>query len=415
MQIYVKFPRKSTHFIETMQINLYICNFFCTFAPKLNLSTNANTQQISSIKNIRTMKKNLILLSLLSVCVLSGCVKMPEEQHTSYETITLSRENVSAPVSWSAAIRGTGDVSIVSRCTGTLNAIKVKDGQRVRKGDVLFLIDSRSAQNALVHAQADLQTAIANRENAQLEAESNKELAQQGIISDYLLRKSLNILQSAEAQVAQARAAVRDAELRLDYCTIKSPVDGLVGNVIPHVGDVINEGVTLTHIAGVSEMEASFSLTESQVHSLVSELGSLDKVIKIAPPVTLLFKDGSEYKHKGKITSLSGMVDQQTGSVTCYVTFPNPDSELFSGMQGTIVMPFEWEDAMLVPLTSIVRIQDKTLVYKVGADSLATSAIVEIEELGDGVRAVILSGAEVGEKIVAKGAANVHENDRVIW
>lgn len=361
------------------------------------------------------MKKNLILLSLLSVCVLSGCVKMPEEQHTSYETITLSRENVTAPVSWSAAIRGTGDVSIVSRCTGTLNAIKVKDGQRVRKGDVLFLIDSRSAQNALVHAQADLQTAIANRENAQLEAESNKELAQQGIISDYLLRKSLNILQSAEAQVAQARAAVRDAELRLDYCTIKSPVDGLVGNVIPHVGDVINEGVTLTHIAGVSEMEASFSLTESQIHSLVSEFGSLDKVIKIAPPVTLLFKDGSEYKHQGKITSLSGMVDQQTGSVTCYVTFPNPDSELFSGMQGTIVMPFEWENAMLVPLTSIVRIQDKTLVYKVGADSLATSAIVEIEELGDGVRAVILSGAEVGEKIVAKGAANVHDGQRVLF
>ena len=372
-------------------------------------------QQISSIKNIRTMKKNLILLSLLSVCVLSGCVKMPEEQHTSYETITLSRENVTAPVSWSAAIRGTGDVSIVSRCTGTLNAIKVKDGQRVRKGDVLFLIDSRSAQNALVHAQADLQTAIANRENAQLEAESNKELAQQGIISDYLLRKSLNILQSAEAQVAQARAAVRDAELRLDYCTIKSPVDGLVGNVIPHVGDVINEGVTLTHIAGVSEMEASFSLTESQIHSLVSEFGSLDKVIKIAPPVTLKFKDGSEYKHKGKITSLSGMVDQQTGSVTCYVTFPNPDSELFSGMQGTIVMPFEWENAMLVPLTSIVRIQDKTLVYKVGADSLATSAIVEIEELGDGVRAVILSGAEVGEKIVAKGAANVHDGQQVLF
>ena len=372
-------------------------------------------QQISSIKNIRTMKKNLILLSLLSVCVLSGCVKMPEEQHTSYETITLSRENVTAPVSWSAAIRGTGDVSIVSRCTGTLNAIKVKDGQRVRKGDVLFLIDSRSAQNALVHAQADLQTAIANRENAQLEAKSNKELAQQGIISDYLLRKSLNILQSAEAQVAQARAAVRDAELRLDYCTIKSPVDGLVGNVIPHVGDVINEGVTLTHIAGVSEMEASFSLTESQIHSLVSEFGSLDKVIKIAPPVTLRFKDGSEYKHKGKITSLSGMVDQQTGSVTCYVTFPNPDSELFSGMQGTIVMPFEWENAMLVPLTSIVRIQDKTLVYKVGADSLATSAIVEIEELGDGVRAVILSGAEVGEKIVAKGAANVHDGQQVLW
>ena len=361
------------------------------------------------------MRKILLVQCTLFLSLFTGCVKMPEEQHTSYETITLKRETVTAPLTWSAAIRGKGDVSIVSRCTGTLNEIKVKDGERVKKGDVLFLIDSRIAENALVHAQADLQTAIANRDNARLEAESNKELADQGIISDYLLRKSLNVLQSAEAQVAQARAAVRDAELRLDYCTIKSPVDGLVGNIIPHVGDVIAEGTMLTRVAGVSEMEASFSLTESQVHAIVSELGSLENVLKIVPPLTLRFKDGSEYSEKGKITSFSGMVDQQTGSVTCYATFPNPKSELFSGMQGTIVMPVEWEDVMLVPLTSIVRIQNKALVYKVGADSLATGAIVEIEELGDGERAVILSGAEVGETIVAKGAANVHENDRVIW
>ncbi|MBR1928378.1 MAG: efflux RND transporter periplasmic adaptor subunit [Paludibacteraceae bacterium] len=349
------------------------------------------------------------------LCTLVGCIKLPQEQHTSYDTIQLTRQTVTAPLTWSAAIRGTGDVSIVSRCTGTLKEIKVKDGQSVKKGDILFLIDSRSAENALAHARADLQTAIANRDNAQLEADSNKELADQGIISDYLLRMSLNMLQSAEAQVSQAEAAVRDAELRLDYCTIKSPVDGLVGNIIPHVGDVIAEADMLTRIAGVKEMEASFSLTESQIHALVSEFGNLDKVIKIAPALTLRFKEGTEYTEKGHITSFSGLIDQRTGSITCYVTFPNPKGELFSGMQGTVVMPIEWENVILVPLTSIVRIQDKALVYKVGADSLATSAIVEIEDLGDGERAVILSGAEVGETIVAKGAANVHEKDKVIY
>ena len=353
---------------------------------------------------------------VLGMCIcFTGCVKMPEEQHTSYETLTLHRETVTAPLTWSAAIKGAGDVSIVSRCTGTLNEIKVKNGQRVHAGDVLFLIDSRSAENSLAHAQADLQTAIAQRENAKLEAESNRELAKKGIISDYLLRTSLNALQSAEAQVAQARAAVRDAELRLDYCTIKTPVDGLVGNILPRVGDVISEGTMLTRIAGVNEMEAGFSLTESQIHALIAESGSLDKLVQIAPPMTLLFKDGSEYKHKGHITSFSGMIDQQTGSVTCYVTFPNPDGILFSGMQGSVVMPVEWKDVMLVPLTSIVRIQTKVLVYKVGADSLANSAIIEIEELGDGQRAVLLSGAEVGETIVAKGAANVHEGQKVIF
>ena len=360
--------------------------------------------------------KHVLLNAVLAlVLVLTGCVKMPEEQHTSYETITLSRETVTAPLTWSAAIRGTGDVSIVSRCTGTLTAIKAKDGQRVKAGDVLFEIDNRSAMNNLEHAKADLQTALANLSNAQLEAESNKDLAERGIISDYLLRTSLNTLMSAEAQVAQARAAVSTAQLQLDFCTIKSPVDGLVGNILPRVGDVIAEGMMLTRVAGVKEMEARFSLTESQIHAIVKEVGSLDAILKIAPPMTLRFKDGSEYSEKGRITSLSGMVDQRTGSVTCYVTFPNPKGELFSGMQGTVVMPIEWENVMLVPLTAVVRIQDKALVYKVGADSLATSAIVEIEELGDGLRAAILSGAEVGETIVAKGAANVHENDRVIW
>lgn len=365
------------------------------------------------MKNRHLFRKTAFALAW--ALVLTGCVTMPEEQHTSYETLTLHRETITAPISWSAAIRGKGDVSIVSRCTGTLNEIKVINGQHVKAGDVLFRIDSRSAENTLAHAKADLQTAIAQRDNARLEAESNKELAEQGIISDYLLRTSLNALQSAEAQVSQAQTAVRDAELQLSYCTLTSPVDGLVGNIIPHIGDVIAEGTMLTRVAGVSEMEASFSVTESQIHAMVAELGSLDEVLKIAPPLTLRFKDGGEYSEKGRITSLSGMVDQQTGSVTCYVTFPNPKGELFSGMQGTVVMPIQWDNVMLVPLTSIVRIQNKVLVYKVGADSLANSAIVEIEDLGDGERAVIVSGVEEGETIVAKGAANVHENDKVIF
>lgn len=365
--------------------------------------------------NLQSFVKVLYAGCVCGLVVMTGCVKLPEEQHTSYETLTLARETVTAPLSWSASIRGAGDVSIVARSTGTLNEIRVKDGQRVKAGTVLFVLDQRIASNVLEHAKADLQTAIANLDNARLEAESNKELAAQGIISDYLLRKSLNVLQSAEAQVSQAKVAVKDAELRLDFCTIKSPVDGLVGDILPHVGDVISEGEMLTRVAGVSKMEASFSLTESQVHAIVNELGSLDEVLKVTPPLTLRFKDGSEYSEKGRITSFSGMVDQRTGSVTCIVTFPNPKGELFSGMQGTVVMPIEWADVMLVPLTSIVRIQDKALIYKVGADSLATGAIVEIEELGDGERAVIVSGAEVGETIVAKGAANVHEKDKVIF
>ncbi len=361
------------------------------------------------------MKRLNLGILIVLVMGMSSCVSMPEEQHTSYETCTLSRQTVTVPMTWSSTVKGTGDVSIVARRTETLMAKKVTDGQHVKAGDVLFLLDTHKAQNVLEHARADLLSAIADRDNAKLEAESNKELAEKGIIGEYMLRVSENALQAAEARVAQAQAAVRDAELDLSYCTITSPVDGLVGDIFPHVGDVIAEGIVLTHVAGVSQMRASFSLTESQVHALTQEIGSLDQIIKIAPPMTFRFKDGSEYSHKGQITSVSGMVDRKTGSVTCYVTFPNPDGELFSGMQGTLVMPLEWQDVMLIPLSAVVRIQNKSLVYKVGKDSLATGVIVEIEELGDGKNAVIMSGAEVGETIVAKGVANVHEKDRVIY
>ena len=112
------------------------------------------------------MKKTQVLFYSLLVCVLSGCVKEPEEQHTSFETVTLKRENVTAPVSWSAAIRGTGDVSIVSRCTGTLNAIKVKDGQRVKKGDVLARLDPRDFRTRLEQAQGVLAQARAQYSDA---------------------------------------------------------------------------------------------------------------------------------------------------------------------------------------------------------------------------------------------------------
>ena len=138
---------------------------------------------------------------------------------------------MTAPLRWSAAIKGAGDVSIVSRCTGTLDAIKVKNGQRVKAGDVLFLIDSRSAVNSLEHAKADMQTAIAQRDNARLEAESNHELASRGIISDYLLRTSLNALQSAEAQVAE----LVDAYVSGAYaarCAGSSPVLGTKAQVV---------------------------------------------------------------------------------------------------------------------------------------------------------------------------------------
>ena len=142
--------------------------------------------------------------------------------------------------------------------------------------------------------------------------------------------------------------------------------------------------------------------------------GPIDKVLALIPPVTLILKDGTVYSHTGKVNSISGVVDNTTGSVTCTAIFPNPEGFLYSGIQGNVEMKFDYEDVMVIPLTSIVRLQDKSLVYRV-KDNCAESVIIEVEEVGNGKDAVIVSGIEPGEVIVAKGVGNIYEGQQVIF
>lgn len=131
--------------------------------------------------------------------------------------------------------------------------------------------------------------------------------------------------------------------------------------------------------------------------------------------MSFLFKNGNEYNRKGRITSITGTVDRATGTITCQATFPNPDGILYSGIQGTVVVPVEIKDVIVVPQNAVVRLQDKTLVYKVGADSCAYSTIVETVGFNHGRNIAITSGLEVGDLIVTEGANNVVEGQQVIF
>lgn len=358
--------------------------------------------------------KHISSVALFAI-LLTACAQVPEPVHTSYETIVLNRQDVTAPIRWSAVIRGKQDVNICAKTSGNIEEIFVVEGQQVSAGQVLFQFGNGRQRNELEIAQANLLAARAKERNAALEYESHKNLHAQGVISDFLLRGAENALQSAQAEVAQAQAAVGNAQIQLNDTRLTSPVSGVVGDLPYHIGDRLETGQVLTTIAGNRQMHVAFSLTETLVREIVEQVGSLENAIPQLPELTLLFKDGKEYEHKGRVTSFSGLVDQKTGSVTCYATFPNPKGILFSGMQGTVVMPYQYNQVMLAPLTSIVRLQNKTMVYRVGADSTATGVLVTMEELGDGKQAVLISGVEPGDRIVSVGAGNVHEGDQVIF
>lgn len=362
------------------------------------------------------MKMRLIGNIAMSIIVtgLVACVDIPQEQHTSFETITLTPQDITYPVRWSVSIVGKGDVSVIPQTSGQLMEVCVMEGESVRKGQKLFVIDQRQAKLTLMTARADVEVAEASLSTARLEYESNQNLFDKGIVSDYLLNTSRNDYNTAKAALSQAKAYEAQAELNLEFCTITSPVDGVVGSIPNNPGDMVSQTTRLTTISGNSEMIAKFSLTEDQLYEITESGDNLNDVLSTLPDLTLVTKDGKEYPYKGRMESVSGVVDNFTGSVLCRAVFPNPTGMLYSGMQGSVILPFEYSDMIVVPQSAIVRLQDKSMVYRVNGDNCAESVMVTVEDL-NGKDVVITDGIEPGAVIVAKGAANVHEGQQVIF
>ena len=363
---------------------------------------------------MKTFKWTLMLSIGLASCALD----MPKETNSSFETLTVKKTDIELPYKFSARMKGQNDVTITPQVSGQLVKISVTEGQQVRKGQTLFVIDSRNAQLELEAAQANLQAALAQENSAKLEFESNKNLFEKKIVSNYMLSNSENAYKQAQAAVAQARAAVNRAKVNLGFCTITAPVSGVIGEIPVRIGDQVSPMTELTMVSGNTTMYAEFSVTEAVVEAMVQEgmkAADVDKYIASLPEATFIMKNGTEYPHKGRVVSLTGVVNSETGSLTSKVSFPNPDGHLYSGIQGTIVMPFAEKGVIVVPQHAVVRLQDKSQVYKVKADSTATAVDVTTEDTGNGKDFIVTSGLTEGDVIVATGANNVTEGMRVLY
>ncbi len=366
-------------------------------------------------RNVKTMA---VALATLAVALGSCNVNMPKEVPSSFETMTVKKSDIEVPYKFSARMKGQNDVTITPQVSGQLMKIAVSEGQQVKKGQVLFVIDSRNAQLELEAAQANLQAALAQENSAKLEYESNKNLFEKKIVSSYMLNNSENSYKQAQASVSQARAAVNRAKVNLGFCTITASVPGIIGEIPVRTGDQVSPMTQLTMLSGNTTMYAEFSVTEAIVEAMVKEgmkANEVEKYIANLPPATFVMKNGTEYPHKGRVVSLTGVVNSETGSLTSKVSFPNPDGHLYSGIQGTIVMPFAERSVIVVPQYAVVRLQDKAQVYKVKADSTATAIEVTTEDTGNGKDFIVTSGLNEGDQIVTTGANNVTEGQKVLF
>ncbi len=363
------------------------------------------------------LKRTLVLGTVFSMLTACG-LEMPKETKSSFQTMTVEKKDIVVPIKYSAKMKGLTDVTITPQVSGQLMQICVAEGQHVKKGQTLFLIDSRNAQLELEASKANLEAALAAENSAKLEYESNKNLFEKKIVSRYMLDNSQNAYKQAQASVAQARSAVNHAKVNLGFCTITASVSGVIGEIPVRTGDQVSPATHLTMLSGNSSMKASFSLPESIIEEVVQQdISTSDRkqFLKNLPEVTFVMKNGTEYPHKGRITTMTGVVNAETGSLTCQAEFPNPDGQLYSGIQGTVVLPWSAKNVIIIPQAAVVRLQDKAMVYKVKEDNTATAVTITIKDVDNGKDFAVMSGLNVGDKIVTVGANNVVEGQQVIF
>lgn len=342
---------------------------------------------------------------------LTSCNQTTENKsQASYATLEVKKADRELLTHYSATIRGRQDIDIYPQVSGTIIKVQVSEGEKVRQGQVLFVIDQVPYKAALNTALANVEAAKAAVATAKLNYDSNKELYAQKVVSEFTLKTTENAYLTAKAQLAQAQAQEVNARNNLSYTEVKAPANGVVGALPYRVGTLVSAAMAkpLTTVSDNSDMYVYFSMAENQLLDLTREYGSMEDAIKNIPLVSLTLNDGSTYNQKGKVESISGVIDRATGSVIARAVFPNKGRLLHSGASGRISIPVTYKDAIVIPQSATVQMQDQYLVYKV-VDNKAVSAMISVASINDGKEFVVFDGLQTGDVIISEGAGLVRE------
>lgn len=386
----------------------------------LNLHRLLQQKESNQLKKENKIKKAFVsvgacfcaLLGMLTACTQPA----PTSQESGYKTMTVKKENRLLTNSYSAVVKGRQSVEIRPQVSGTITEICVKEGAKVHKGQVLFVIDQVPYKAALQTALANVKSAEAAVATARLTFDSKEELFKERVVSDFDRQTAQNSLLEAEASLAQAKANETNARNDLSYTVVRSPVDGVAGMSSYRVGALVNSSITtpLLTVSDDEEVYVYFSMTENQMLSLLRQYGSVDKALAGMPKVSLQLSDGVKYAHEGVIDAISGTIDTGTGAVSLRAVFPNPEGMLRNGSTATLVLPYTKENALVVPQEATFEIQDKVYVYKVNESGKAESAQVTVFPLNNGQEYIVESGLQEGEVIVAEGAGLIQENTQIL-
>lgn len=304
-------------------------------------------------------------------------------------------QTVTGYSTYPTSIEGIVNSEVRAKVSGYITDVLVDEGEKVKKGQILFKLETESLNQEADAAQANVNA-------AQVEVDKLKPLVEKNIISKVQL-------ETAKAKLQQAKSSYNSISANIGYANIKSPVDGYVGSIRFRTGVLISpsDPQPLTTVTDISEVYAYFSLNEDEYLDFINtaEGESREDKIKNMPPVKLEMANGKIYAEEGEIETINSQVNPSTGSVSFRAIFPNPNRILTNGNSGEIKIPQTFEDAVVVPQRSTYEQQGQTYVYKVektDSNTVAISTKIKVEAPVKNLY-VIASGIKKGDKLIAKG------------
>ncbi|WP_183559708.1 efflux RND transporter periplasmic adaptor subunit [Mucilaginibacter sp. SP1R1] len=356
-----------------------------------------------------------IILALVALS-LYGCSSKPQTQQAppppSLPVASITSGTQTTYQEYPASIEGTVNVEIRPQVSGALDKVFVDEGAFVSAGQPIFKINDQPYRAALNNALASLHAAEATQVNSQLEIDKLTPLVENKVVSEYQLKTAKATNQVAKANIEQAKANISTAQINLGYTLIKAPVSGYIGRLIKKQGSLVapTDVDALTQLSDVHDVHVYFSLGEKDFVNFKEQYPgqTLKDKLKQLPAVSLLLADGTEYAKQGRIDVIDGQFDKNTGAITVRASFVNPQGLLRSGNTGKVRLSLQHTDALIVPESATVEMQDKVFVFTVGDSSkVKKQSITIVGKNGDNY--LVKDGVKVGDQIVLSGIDHLQE------
>lgn len=379
-----------------------------------------------STQNFKTFIARLFMQlgSLIFLCIATACNNKPGDSVAqnpppapTYSVFKVVAKTATLQTDYPATLQGEQNIEIRPKIDGYVEQIYVDEGAVVKKGQLLFRINAPQYRQDVNTAAAAISSAEADVSAAELQVKKTKPLVEKNIISKYELESAEYTLQAHKAALAQAKATLANARINLGYTTVTSPVNGVVGTIPYKLGSLVSSTTTmpLTTVSNIGKVYAYFSLNEKQLLDFSRQYkgNTLDAKLKQLPPVTLLLADGSEYPEKGKVETIGGLINTETGSASFRATFPNPVRLLRSGGSAIVEIPVIVENAVVIPQKSTYELQGKRFVYLVNDSNKVISTEIEVMSVAAGQYFVVTKGLKAGDTIVYESTSSLQDSTAI--